>query len=50
PKEPHLVASPLHNGKNIMDLDEVMNKSPINIDSELSDVELLDAELASYIS
>jgi GntR family transcriptional repressor for pyruvate dehydrogenase complex len=50
PKEPHLVASPLHNGKNIMDLDEVMNKSPINIDSELSDVELLDTELASYIS
>jgi GntR family transcriptional repressor for pyruvate dehydrogenase complex len=32
PKEPRLIASPLHNEKNIMDLDEVMNKSPINID------------------
>jgi GntR family transcriptional repressor for pyruvate dehydrogenase complex len=32
PKKSRLIASPLHNEKNIMDLDEVMNKSPINID------------------
>jgi GntR family transcriptional repressor for pyruvate dehydrogenase complex len=35
PREPRLIASPLHNGNNIMDLDEIMNKSPKNIDSEL---------------
>jgi hypothetical protein len=45
PKEPLLIASPLHNGKNIMDLDEVMNKSPTNIDSELLNAELLEAKL-----
>jgi GntR family transcriptional repressor for pyruvate dehydrogenase complex len=50
PKEPRLIASPLHNGENIMDLDEIMNKSPTNIDSEILSVALLEAELSSYIS
>jgi hypothetical protein len=47
PKEPRLIASPLHNGKNIMDLDDIMNKSSKNIDSELFNNELSNNELLS---
>ncbi|MGK0247533.1 MAG: GntR family transcriptional repressor for pyruvate dehydrogenase complex [Oleispira sp.] len=44
PKEPYLTASPLHNGENIMNLDDIMHKSPKIIDSESLSVELLDTE------
>jgi GntR family transcriptional repressor for pyruvate dehydrogenase complex len=47
PKEPRLIASPLHNGKNIMDLDDIMNKISKNIDSELLNDELSNNELSS---
>jgi GntR family transcriptional repressor for pyruvate dehydrogenase complex len=38
PKEPHLIASPLHNEKNIMDLDDIMRNESENIISCLSAV------------
>jgi GntR family transcriptional repressor for pyruvate dehydrogenase complex len=38
PKESHLIASPLHNGKNIMDLDNIMRNESENIISCLSAV------------
>ncbi|MFT4775654.1 MAG: GntR family transcriptional repressor for pyruvate dehydrogenase complex [Oleispira sp.] len=38
PKEPHLISSPLHNGKNIMDLDDIMRNDSENIISCLSAV------------
>jgi hypothetical protein len=38
PKESHLIASPLHNGKNIMDLDDIMRNESENIISCLSAV------------
>jgi DNA-binding FadR family transcriptional regulator len=43
PKEPKLVSSPLHNGKNIVDLDDIMKKTPLETKLEESNVVQLQA-------
>lgn len=41
PAGPCLISSPLHNGKNIMDLDDIMKKSPAKEPLPTENVELL---------
>jgi hypothetical protein len=38
PEGPKLVSSPLHNGKNIVDLDDIMKKIPVESNREESNI------------